>query len=386
MLINPPRFLLCVFALALVTALFLAPLPGHTASFPGCFSTPAAYMTNYTRELAADENIAGTKIVAPGHLLGTGVEIEANCDCPSNLKTTTDITLLTLAGSPLPAGVSGYGILTDKVDVDVAGYIDAINSPDGGGLEKIQINAYPTAMSQLLWTYDARSTESSESVCSDATRPQGAASQKRKFKWNVITATFYIKKPILGEEVIPPTLVVQNYACLASTNYCDKGDPNTRLVSNISLSGKFSAPLSCTINAGSTIEVDFGNIISKQFVSQGEPPRGYTIKNVDIAYHCDGPAVGNEDKIKLTLTADQGTAEGSDKLIARMLGRDDIGVRVFDNNDANVALDGTFAFPVVLDETGNGVIRIKAAPVSTKNTPPAPGKFEGNVTVKMELR
>lgn len=386
MLIKPPRFLLCVLALALIAALFLAPLPGHTASFSSCFIAPATYQTNYTRELAANENISGAKIVAPGHLVGTGVEMEANCDCPRNLSTSTDITLLTLAGSPLSAGVNGYGVLTDKVDVDVAGYIDAINSPDGSGLEKININAYPTAMGQLLWSYDTKSKEINESVCNDATRPQGAASKKRKFKWNVMTATFYIKKPILGEEVIPPTLVVQNYACVASSSYCDRGDANTQLVSNIWLSGKLSAPLSCTINAGSTIEVDFGNIISKQFVSRGELPRGYAIKNVDIAYHCDGPAVGNDDKIKLTLTADQGTAEGSDNLIARMLGRDDIGVRVFDSNNANVALDGTYDFPVVLDETGNGVIRIKAAPVSTKSTTPAPGKFEGNVTVKMELR
>jgi len=41
---------------------------------------------------------------------------------------------------------------------------------------------------------------------------------------------------------------------------------------------------------------------------------------------------------------------------------------------------------VTMDEQGNGSVKIKAAPVSTTNATPAPGKFEGNVTVKMDLR
>ena len=118
----------------------------------------------------------------------------------------------------------------------------------------------------------------------------------------------------------------------------------------------------------------------------GQPPQGYTLKDVDISYHCDDNAVGNEDRIKLTLTADQGVVEGSDSLIAKMIGRDDIGVRIFNEKSQNVTLDGTFEFEVPMDEQGNGAIKIKAAPVSITSKKPAHGDFEGNVTIKMDIR
>ena len=126
--------------------------------------------------------------------------------------------------------------------------------------------------------------------------------------------------------------------------------------------------------------------MSKQFSGKSRPPQGYALKNVDISYHCDDNAIGNNDRIKLTLTADQGVVDSSEPLVAKMLDKDDVGVRIYDENNQNVALDGTFEFPVPMDDQGNGVVRIKAAPVSTTGKSPEPGKFEGNVTVKMDLR
>lgn len=96
--------------------------------------------------------------------------------------------------------------------------------------------------------------------------------------------------------------------------------------------------------------------------------------------------MGNTDRIKLTLTADQGVADSSTPYIAKLLDRDDLGVRVYDEHSQNVALDGTYEFPVTMDAQGNGVVKIQAVPVSTTNASPAPGRFEGNVTVKMDLR
>lgn len=172
--------------------------------------------------------------------------------------------------------------------------------------------------------------------------------------------------------MIPSTIVAQNYACLyfGTGTSCDSGQAEQ--VSDIWFGGTLSAPLSCTINAGSTIEVEFGGIVSKQFVIKGQPPKRYAIKNVDIAYHCDDNAVGNTDRIKLTLTADQGVADSSTPYIAKLLDRDDLGVRVYDENSQNVALDGTYEFPVTMDAQGNGVVKIQAVPVST-TTPSGPG-------------
>lgn len=350
-----------------------------------CFGAPQEYNISYDRDLNASENITHHEINVD-HLVGDGTEMEANCSCPKNISGTTPVLELTLAGSPLSPGVSGYGYLTDKVDIDVRGYTDAVNSPDGGGLFGLNINQYPTSPSSMPNTIeDIKTKEGTASVCSTSTRPSDSTSVKRKFKLNVIGAKFYIKKPIIGKEAIPTTLVVQNYTCLYfGSGSCDI--TGAQQVSNIWLSGSLSAPLSCTINEGSTIEVDFGNIVSKQFNGKSRPPQGYALKNVDISYHCDDNAIGNNDRIKLTLTADQGVVDSSDPLVAKMLDKDDVGVRIYDENNQNVALDGTFEFPVPMDDQGNGVVRIKAAPVSTTGKTPEPGQFEGNVTVKMDLR
>lgn len=369
---------------ALLCVVFSASASAATTLL-NCFGAPQEYNISYDRDLNASENITHHEINVD-HLVGDGTEMEANCSCPKNISGTTPVLELTLAGSPLSPGVSGYGYLTDKVDIDVRGYTDAVNSPDGGGLFGLNINQYPTSLSSMPNTIeDIKTKEGTASVCSASTQPSDSTSVKRKFKLNVIGAKFYIKKPIIGKEAIPTTLVVQNYTCLYfGSGSCDI--TGAQQVSNIWLSGSLSAPLSCTINEGSTIEVDFGNIVSKQFNGKSRPPQGYALKNVDISYHCDDNAIGNNDRIKLTLTADQGVVDSSDPLVAKMLDKDDVGVRIYDENNQNVALDGTFEFPVPMDDQGNGVVRIKAAPVSTTGKTPEPGQFEGNVTVKMDLR
>ena len=370
----------------LVICLIHFPAQSAVTVLTDCFSAPQDYYLTYNRELAASENTANKEIEEMDHLAGNGADMEANCVCPRNMNAPTPVYELTLAGSPLNPGVSGYGILTDKIDVDIDGYTDAANSPEGAGLLSLKINEYPTQRSSMPKQIDdIKTTEGTANVCNTDTRPEGAASIKRKFRWSVIGVTLYIKKPILGIETIPSTLVAQNYACLYfGSGNCDVN--RAQQVSNIWLSGSLSAPLSCTINEGSIIEAELGNIVSSQFVTVGQPPQGYTLKEVDISYHCDDNAVGNEDRIKLTLTADQGVVEGSDSLIAKMIGRDDIGVRIFNEKSQNVPLDGTFEFEVPMDEQGNGAIKIKAAPVSTSSKKPEHGEFEGNVTIKMDIR
>lgn len=379
-----------ILTMVFICFLLLIPLTGEAAAtiLRNCFDTPGEYTIQYEHELSSKENKAGENLNT-GHLLGTGPILEANCSCPSNLTSDTKIYEKTFAGSPLNPGTSGYGVLTENLDINVSGYSDAINNPDGSGLYVLNITKYPTTLSSSTdYAVDSKlnQTEGTADVCSNETRPSGYASVKRQFKWNVIAATIYIKNPILGEEIIPSTLVVQNYACLYFGSGSNCTNVDAQLVSNIWLSGKITAPLSCTINAGSTIEVDLGTLNRNQFVTPGATPQNYTLRNVDISYHCDGLTADDNDKIKLTLTADQGVVDGSQSFIARLIGRDDLGVRMFDVNNQNVVLDGSTDFPVSLDEQGNGVIRMKAAPVSTTASKPAPGSFEGNMTVKMDLR
>ncbi|MGX5028492.1 fimbrial protein [Enterobacter asburiae] len=353
-----------------------------------CFDAPQTYTISYDHEFTSTENIANQDYDVPGHLVGAGSEMDASCTCPGNVFSSSMIYEKSYAGSPLNPGTSGYGRLTDKIDADITGYADAINSPDGTSLTAIPINEYPTSRGNMSFVLESNlsKTEGESTVCSSETQPSGAATIKRKFRWNVVAVMLHVKKPILGEEIIPQTLIAQNFACLyiGTGGSCDAVEAEQ--VSNIWFGGTLSAPLSCTINAGSTIEVEFGSIVSKQFTSKGQPPQGYTIKDVDISYHCDDNAVGNNDRIKLTLSADQGVLDSSTPYIAKLLERNDLGIRVYDDNSQNVALDGSYEFPVIMDEQGNGVVKIKAVPVSTTDASPSPGSFEGNVTVKMDLR
>jgi len=370
-------------------AAFVALMAGTAAqaatTLHDCFAAPQSYSYSFAREMQASANIANNPIHIGDHIIGSGGEMEANCACPMNISESSAIYALSLAGSPLPPGTAGYGYLTENIDIDVAGYTDAINNPDGIGLLQLAINEYPTPLASMKKQVDRmKPTQGTAGVCSDSTRP-GTSTAKRQFKWNVIAADFYIKKPILGVEVIPQTLVLQNYACLYfGTGSCDTS--YAQQVSNFWIGGTLSAPLSCTINAGSAIEVEFGQLVASQFVTRGQTPEGFTLKDVDIRYHCDSNAIDNSARIKLTLSADQGVVDGSNAFIAKTVDRDDLGVRIFTENSQNVALDGSYEFPVAMDEQGNGVVRIKAAPVSTTRARPAAGGFESNVTVKMDLR
>jgi len=372
-------------------AFLLAGAPALTTQaatiFPNCFQSIADYQEDFTYEVASTNNYIGHTMLF-SHIIATGQPITASCDCPSTLKSTTKIYTATHAGSPLAAGhAPSYGFLTNSVDIDVTGYTDAINSPTGGGLFALNINSYPSMdVSQMNSDSGGISSqEQTATVCNDQTRPTSTTT-KRQFKWNVINANLYLTHSILGEEIIPPTLVVQNYACVSDSTITRCPAGAAQQVSNIWFGGKISAPLSCIINAGSTIEVQLGSVAKPAFATQGQPPQGFTLKDVDISYHCDNPAASNEGKIKMTLTADQGVSDSGTALIARMIGRDDVGVRMYDTHGNDVVLDGSIDLPITLDGQGNGTVKMQAAPVSTTSTPPQPGKYEGNITVKMDIR
>ena len=114
-----------------------------------CFTAPQYYSVTFSNEINANDNTANNIVKFDEHIVGNGVEMAANCTCPGNVFESTAIMELTLAGSPLNAGIAGYGYLTENIDIDVAGYSDAVNSLDGTGLIQISINQYPTPVSSM---------------------------------------------------------------------------------------------------------------------------------------------------------------------------------------------------------------------------------------------
>ncbi len=117
---------------------------GAVTVLKNCFGAPQTYSIDYHHEFTSTENVANNDYDIPGHLVGAGADLEANCTCPGNMFSSSTVYEKTLAGSPLNPGTSGTGYLTDKIDAHITGYADAINSPDGSSLTPIPINEYPT--------------------------------------------------------------------------------------------------------------------------------------------------------------------------------------------------------------------------------------------------
>lgn len=224
----------------LATALSLtatSPCRAAVTLLRNCFGAPQAYTTSFDHEFSSSENMANHDYDVPNHLVGNGPVIVANCSCPGNMFSSSMVYEKTFAGSPLNPGTNGYGYLTDKIDADITAYADAINSPDGTSLNPLAINEYPTSRANMRNTTEnaLAKTEGDANVCSSGTQPSNAATVKRNFRWNVVAILLHVKKPILGQEVIPSTIVAQNYACLyfGSGEAAIQGRQNRSLISGL---------------------------------------------------------------------------------------------------------------------------------------------------------
>lgn len=364
----------------LILFLFLSGASGSAlaTNIQGCFSSLATYDAKFEYDLPATENVAGKELAMTEYFESNGPVVIAQCACPGTVKASTTEKVYSYHSSPLQAGsTTGYGYLTNKLDIQLTAYTDTLSS---GTPYPATIKTYPTQTPSQL--SEDSNAENTQSVCA---KPPAEGVSQRQFKWSRFTAHVYIKSPILGLEPIPRTTILETSVCfLFGSGSCNYS--LSQPASKIDLAGYISAPLGCSINAGSAIDVDFGLLSDSNFVTPGVPPKGFALKDVNINFHCDNTAVSNMDRIKLTFYADQGVNSASSGLVAKMIGRDDVGVRMYDDNDNGIRLDGSSEFPIVLDDQGNGNITMKAAPVSTTNGRPAAGKFEGDVTVKMEIR
>ncbi|XHA14843.1 fimbrial protein [Citrobacter farmeri] len=343
-----------------------------------CFPVKGEVNVTLNYDLTPDDNKAGNKISAATSFVFPAVSHPAQCgSCPSVTASTKE-KIYSYRTTPLTGGrIAKYGKLTDNIDIQISAFGDTV----AGSTVVTVLDTYPqTAPTTSI--NEGTNDEATQTLC--AVSPV-AGTPQREFNWNKITASLYIAAPIFGKEIIPSQLIMTTHVCIlsSSTGGCNFSYADT--ASLMYISGAISAPLSCTINAGSVINVDFNTLANSNFTTKGKPPTGFALRDVDIKFHCDSTAVSNSDKIKLTLTADQGVSD-TDGLIAKMIGRDDIGVRMYDSDDHDVPLDGTKDFPIVLDSNGDGHIQMTAAPVATTSSKPAAGKFEGNVTVKMDIK
>ncbi|ELE9248130.1 fimbrial protein [Enterobacter kobei] len=146
----------------------------------------------------------------------------------------------------------------------------------------------------------------------------------------------------------------------------------------ISLVGNITVPETCTINAGQTIQVDFGNIGAGLFETAGQKPSGYTPVTTTAPVTCNDAAAARNVKVSLAATAAPGMSS------AIRTSNPDVGIVVQDINDRTVR-PNVDTLPLRLTSTGGGrnegTVTMKAFPVSTTGKKPSIGNFTATAAI-----
>lgn len=176
--------------------------------------------------------------------------------------------------------------------------------------------------------------------------------------------TLYVKKSFVSSVVIPSTLIIR----LSGTK--DLAVPATSPMANLYFSGSVTAPQSCTINAGTMINVDLGSIYSSEINTVGQPPVGYTAKSFNVPIKCSNTGGGANLTLRL-----EGTHSA---LVNSALQSDnkDVGVVITDNS-GNPLIPNNLSSVVSfnLDSSENATVSLKAYPVNTTGNIPDEGRF-----------
>lgn len=145
-------------------------------------------------------------------------------------------------------------------------------------------------------------------------------------------------------------------------------------IAEVFLSGIVSVPQNCTVNAGTIISVNLGNIYASDFTSPGEKPANYTPKSFSVPIQCNyGASLAN-----LTLRVD-GTAS-ADNSNALQSDNPDVGVIVTDQNGTVLAPNNmNSSLPLQLnpvdDDNYSTTVTLEAYPINTTGKSPAEGTF-----------
>lgn len=184
----------------------------------------------------------------------------------------------------------------------------------------------------------------------------------------------YIAKPFVGTTSFSTTVF-----SLYGTAF-----PNDPLgpypLSEVHASGTVVVPQNCTINAGQTITVDFGTMMSSSFKTAGEKPTGMTDKTFNVPIKCANVDGAANLAMRVTATPASGNANAiaSDNA--------DVGVVVTsEQGDVLTPNNINSAVPFNLDSSGNASVTLKAYPISTTGKKPKEGLFTALATLVIDF-
>ncbi|MBT1872224.1 fimbrial protein [Enterobacter mori] len=191
---------------------------------------------------------------------------------------------------------------------------------------------------------------------------------------------FYVKEPFIGTATIPQTLIARLFATINTLSTIDYSKP----LADVYIAGDITAPQECTINGGQVIEVNFGKIPASDFTAT--PGAVLTDRKIPVkaSVSCSGMSAGQDVEVSL-----HATQAGSLPTVIETT-NPDVGIKMYDEYENEVDVNGgrmqTDMGPRSWQGDATGVFNFSAAPASATGTRPAPGEFDANVTITMEIK
>ena len=173
-----------------------------------------------------------------------------------------------------------------------------------------------------------------------------------------------VTRSFINMVVIPKSVIFNVYV------KTEESDPESTVVYTISYSGVINVPQSCEINAGTTVEFDFGSIGASEFskAGAGNKPEGVSAQQKTLAIKCSN----TEANAYLSMRIETEKAEGN----ALVSDNEDLGFVVADeSSNPLVPNNSSSKIPFRLDDNGEARVGIRAWPVSITGNRPKEGRF-----------
>lgn len=194
------------------------------------------------------------------------------------------------------------------------------------------------------------------------------------------TVELYIIHPFTGVEAIPLTKLLE----ISLSTKSAPGGPISPVAAEVWMSGTVTVPQSCSFQP-SPIVVNFNDIMSNDFATKGEMPKGFKEERRTITLKCSNISEG----VKVNLTF-SGTPDGNDPTLLKTNPEGTgIGIRINGENERGERVKISPAggeIPVKMNyNNGNldsqGTADIYVSPLNTTGKPAKVGEFSATATV-----
>ncbi|WP_168195854.1 fimbrial protein [Nissabacter sp. SGAir0207] len=192
------------------------------------------------------------------------------------------------------------------------------------------------------------------------------------------TISFYLEHAFVGVHYFDMIILAQVYG-----RWGTQGSYGVASLSRVLLTGIVTVPLSCEINDGQVITVDFGSLRASDISSRGVKPARFEPNLITLNYVCSD--VSESMTVELALVGE----ESADLPGVLQTTNPDIGIQILDSARNPLAINsGRVPLRLQQYKTGAepGQATLYAYPVNTTGTTPAPGGFSASAIMRIDFQ